>query len=383
MHPLLWLLAFGAPTAASARRLNGGAQGSQTQGVRTEFLEQIDRAVKNVTVIVPVMNRAKQVKGLIPHLMTSMADQKLFARVFVVEQVESYRGNNTKPDAFNKGRLLNAAIDALGARAGEVLIFNDADVWETCPGTIRYRYCADNQPHVYHLFGYPSGSVSPVPGGHTLGGIFCISADMYRSVNGYSNDFTGWGHEDNDFGGRIRKANGTVLEEGAVTRESDHFNDCVHDEISKGIWNDDPRDMKHLVGTTTTGLKDVSYVWEGETKILSTDSGTVTILRVSLPAVPTPKEPRPLCRHSSKSGMDVEDLLGTVESIENEWGVTGREAREEAAAAAPAAAPAAPAAAAPLAPLSLDAIDLQLNRGFITQAEARSLSRAAMGLSPL
>ena len=39
-------------------------------------------------------------------------------------------------------------------------------------------------------------------GGVTVGGVLCITPEMYTTANGYSNRYDGWGGEDNDF--RIR-----------------------------------------------------------------------------------------------------------------------------------------------------------------------------------
>lgn len=40
-----------------------------------------------------------------------------------------------------------------------------------------------------------------------IGGAIIISRESYKLINGFSNRFWGWGHEDDEFGLRMREAN--------------------------------------------------------------------------------------------------------------------------------------------------------------------------------
>lgn len=42
------------------------------------------------------------------------------------------------------------------------------------------------------------------------GGVFGLTKEQYESVNGYSNDYWGWGSEDDDFYARLKTNNYTI-----------------------------------------------------------------------------------------------------------------------------------------------------------------------------
>ena len=270
-----------------ALALLASAGGDKCSGCNGDWVAGIDGSVKNITIVVPVMDRAKEVAQLIKQLDVSMTEQKLYARIFVVEQVESYLGiPGHQGDAFNKGRLLNAAVDALGERAGSSILVHDADVWETCPGAVNYRACADGDGKVHQLYGYLPNSKTDF----CMGGIWCIPPRTWRSVDGFSNEFPGWGQEDLDFGKRLVSHDVTPEFAHMQVRRTDvkqnSINQCVYDNVNGGPNPNHPNALRNSpakVGTVTEGLKNVTYMWVGENQIVATESGTVTVMRIALP----------------------------------------------------------------------------------------------------
>jgi hypothetical protein len=116
---------------------------------------KLEQPRQKVTMIVPVRNRADDVTQLIDQLLNAnMPCHHLEPSIFIAEQVESYAGHGS--DAWNKGRLYNAAVAEIGDQAGATIIFQDTDVWELCPQTLKYELCLDGGAH--RLFGYMAGS---------------------------------------------------------------------------------------------------------------------------------------------------------------------------------------------------------------------------------
>lgn len=151
----------------------------------------------DVAVLIPVRDREEHLQLLLPRLRASLTRLGMRPTFFVAEQADDGH-------SFNKGRLLNCGF----ASAPETFrhwIFTDVDVSEREPGTLRYALAENG---VKHVFGVK----------HTLGGCFCIDADTYRDVNGFSNDFWGWGWEDVDFLERVTRSGRAIDREHMVAR---------------------------------------------------------------------------------------------------------------------------------------------------------------------
>jgi len=119
--------------------------------------------------------------------------------------------NQADGHPFNRAALANAAVSVLagaGRRAGlrvgdrrpfDCLAIHDVDrfpvsslINSSCaPLAAHYYRCSSPTPHVLHPESY-------------TGGVLLLRPTLYRAVNGFSNDFWGWGHEDNEFYLRLR-----------------------------------------------------------------------------------------------------------------------------------------------------------------------------------
>ena len=187
-------------------------------------------SAKKLNVLVPMRGREIQLALFIPSFLKSMQYNAIDARIFVVEQKDK--------GPFNKGRLLNIGFSQANERGlahkEANWLFSDVDIFETTPGRLAYRDCMANpddstvaqQSEIHHLYGIggdPAQKKTYSEG--VLGGLFCLSSAMYSSVNGFSNQFWGWGFEDSDFEHRIA-AKGAAVNRGAlIPRLGDH-GDC-------------------------------------------------------------------------------------------------------------------------------------------------------------
>lgn len=118
-----------------------------------------------------------------PTLMLYLAKKKLqHYTIWVVEQA----GNAP----FNRGKLLNIGA-VLANNVADYFIFHDVDM---LPQTADYTYSA-NPCHIAtqcSQFGYK------MPAPNYFGGVNIFDKNVFWQINGYSNNFWGWGSEDDE-----------------------------------------------------------------------------------------------------------------------------------------------------------------------------------------
>lgn len=146
-----------------------------------------------VAVMVPFRNRPTHLPILLRHIYPMMMSQRLNFTIFLIEQRGEY--------PFNRAMLFNAGFLEINKHFGtdyDCLLFHDVD---HIPENNRNYYGCSNMPrhfakgldiHAYKLE-YED----------FFGGVSGVTCDQFRSVNGYSNQFWGWGGEDDDFYNRI------------------------------------------------------------------------------------------------------------------------------------------------------------------------------------
>ncbi|ESO94827.1 hypothetical protein LOTGIDRAFT_161079 [Lottia gigantea] len=100
---------------------------------------------------------------------------------------------------FNKGRIMNAAFkEALKIFDFQCAVFHDVDLipeddrnMYTCPQQPRHLSVAIDEMN--YKLGYDL----------LVGGVLNMRVEHYKTVNGYSNMYVGWGAEDDDMAYRI------------------------------------------------------------------------------------------------------------------------------------------------------------------------------------
>lgn len=145
----------------------------------------------NLAIIIPYRDREAHLKKFVPH-MNKFLNNKVNYKIIFVEQA------NDKP--FNRAKLLNVGF--LENKENDYFCFHDIDMLPTdekCDYTFLNGVCKLS----YYISQF---NFIPRPD-NELGGVTLIDKESFIKVNGYSNEYWGWGVEDEDFATRCRIKN--------------------------------------------------------------------------------------------------------------------------------------------------------------------------------
>ncbi|CAI2321733.1 unnamed protein product [Caenorhabditis sp. 36 PRJEB53466] len=152
------------------------------------------QARHRVAVIVPYRDREVHLRIMLHNLHAVLQKQQLDYAIFVVEQV----ANQT----FNRGKLMNVGFDiASRLYPWQCFIFHDVDL---LPEDDRNLYTCPIQPR--HMSVAIDKFDYKLPYSAIFGGISALTKEHVTKINGFSNDFWGWGGEDDDLATRTSMA---------------------------------------------------------------------------------------------------------------------------------------------------------------------------------
>ncbi len=155
------------------------------------------RARSRVAIVVPYMNRDKNLRIFLQHMHPFLQKQQLEYGIFLAEPF--WKGAN-RTMQFNRGLLRNIGFkEATKNGEYDCVIFHDLDL---LPEVDYNNYgCPDVPRHMCMAVSYQDYK----PFVNRFGGIVAFRTDHFESANGYSNVFFGWGGEDDDLGRRCKK----------------------------------------------------------------------------------------------------------------------------------------------------------------------------------
>lgn len=150
---------------------------------------------QRVAVIIPFRDRHEHLKALLYILHPMLQRQELDYTIFVVEQAE--------PEIFNKAMLMNAGFQEASRLAPfDCFIFHDVDM---LPEDDRNFYVCSPTPR--HVGAYLHNWKYQLPYGGLFGGVTAFTRAQFELVNGFSNQYYGWGGEDDDMLRRVKAKN--------------------------------------------------------------------------------------------------------------------------------------------------------------------------------
>ena len=134
-------------------------------------------------VIIPYREREEHLERFIEHFIKFISDKKINYQIFVIEQYD------LKP--FNRGRLLNIGYKIATQSGCDYVCFHDVDM---LPEIADYSYPAKPT----HLASQLSNYNYSIPYDEYFGGVTLFNKYDFEVVNGFSNQYWGWGYEDDD-----------------------------------------------------------------------------------------------------------------------------------------------------------------------------------------
>ncbi|CAL8399687.1 unnamed protein product [Boreogadus saida] len=148
------------------------------------------KARQSVAILVPQRSREKHLLYLLHHLHPFLQRQQLHYAIYVIQQA----GHAT----FNRAKLLNVGyLEALKDHAWDCFIFHDVDL---VPENDHNLYTCDSQPKHMVVGRNATGYKLRYKG--YFGGVTALTKEQFKRVNGFPNNYWGWGGEDDDL--RIR-----------------------------------------------------------------------------------------------------------------------------------------------------------------------------------
>jgi hypothetical protein len=141
-------------------------------------------AGERLSVVIPFRDRDEHLWQLLPPLTAMLKNQNIQHRIVVVEQEAG--------GLFNRGRLINAGIH-YAAQSTDYYCLHDVDA---VPIVADYR-CPSQPLRLVSNIRRAGGEESRTD--YYFSGAISIRRDQVFAANGYSNEYWGWGKEDDDF----------------------------------------------------------------------------------------------------------------------------------------------------------------------------------------
>lgn len=136
-------------------------------------------------IIVPYRNRPKQLITFKRYIKDFLQSKINNYEIIVVEQAD-------KQD-FNRAKLLNIGFKKAEELQCDYVVFHDIDM---LPVEVDYTY-SDIPLHMVTELDLPEG-ISRTLFDEYFGGVTLFPSHIFKQINGYSNQYYGWGFEDDD-----------------------------------------------------------------------------------------------------------------------------------------------------------------------------------------
>jgi len=143
--------------------------------------------------IVPYRNRYPQLVEFKSAIESYLTKAKIDYRLIIVEQDDA--------KLFNRGKLLNIGFLEAKKLKCDYVCFHDVDM---VPSKVDYSY-SETPVHLAHTLVNYDNTHKPIFDQY-FGGVTIFPVEAFERINGYSNEYWGWGFEDDDLLYRVHRA---------------------------------------------------------------------------------------------------------------------------------------------------------------------------------
>jgi len=209
-----------------------------------------------LNIIIPYRNREEHLKQFLAETPKKLNVSDY--RIYIIEQL------NEKP--FNRAMLMNIGFD-LAKENGEQFCFHDVDM---IPESSDYSDVSEPT----HLVLKASQFGGFIPGHNYYGGVNMFNKESFIKINGYSNEFWGWGGEDDDLLKRVLTRGYRIIRRGGEYKSLAHkYNGPQHENYDKNV-----NKLHSNYDYNSDGLTNLRY--ELKNKIVSDIDNKATIYQV-------------------------------------------------------------------------------------------------------
>ena len=221
---------------------------------------------EKLAIVVPYRNRKEHLDKFLPAMESCSFLNDIDYEILIVEQEEG------KP--FNRGKILN--VGAVYSKNSAYYCFHDVDM---LPISSDYSYVSSPT----HLASEAEQFGFKLPYNGYFGGVTLFDKHSFNRINGYSNDYWGWGAEDDDVMFRC------IAKGIRPARKTGRYASLSHERvITQDLYNENLRkffDFKNAANLEfinqkidSDGLNTLSYEIIEEKKL----GDKVTLIRVSI-----------------------------------------------------------------------------------------------------
>lgn len=144
-----------------------------------------------------------------------MERKKICYKIYIIDQVDEF--------SFNRAVLINIGFRYSLLDGGDYIIIHDIDMIPINE-ELNYEYPESgpyhiSDPRIHPLYHYKN----------FIGGVLAISNSDFIKVNGMSNEYWGWGREDDDLFRRFKKLNIPIIREKNYSFSNKSY--FIHDHL--------------------------------------------------------------------------------------------------------------------------------------------------------
>lgn len=157
-----------------------------------------------LAVIIPFRNREEHLKVFLEEF-----PKKVNVEDYIIVVVEQSEGK-----LFNRAKLMNIGFEYIREQVN-YMCFHDVDM---IPVSVDYSYT--DIP--LHIATNASQFGNKLPSNRYYGGVNLMSKENFIKINGFSNNFWGWGGEDDDLLNRVLDSNFKLERRNGIYKSLDH-----------------------------------------------------------------------------------------------------------------------------------------------------------------